>query len=229
MHGRHLFLLGIVLTRIAAADAAPTEEVIAARFITTTCAQPCVTPKAGDWYLWRGENRVEVRAASGEVGEIWRRDGQGRVNFVFVEPGRKRGIEYNTTDLRMIGHKRPWERLAGIVSPMDLEKLAPAGETEVLGHKARRYAGKLGKRAMEVVWLPDLQLAARVSVTDPDRQVTTELKAFLEGETPAAISDKALADFQLVDFADVGDMETNPSMTWLKQAMAAPGHEHHDH
>jgi len=82
---------------------------------------------------------------------------------------------------------------------------------------------------MEVVWLPDLQLAARVSVTDPDRQVTTELKAFLEGEAPAAISDKALADFQLVDFADVGDMETNPSMTWLKQAMAAPGHEHHDH
>lgn len=209
--------------------AAPKYEDIAARFNTTTCAVPCTAPQSSDWYMWRSENRVEVRAESGEVGEIWRRDNKGRVNFVYVEPANKRGIEYNASDLRIIGHKRPWDRLASIVPPAELEKLNPAGETEILGHTAQRYSGKLDQRTLEVIWIPDLQVAARVSVAYPDRQVTTELKGFLGKEDVASTSDDALAGYQLVDFSDLGDMETNESMAWLKQAAAAPGHEHHDH
>jgi hypothetical protein len=234
MKHHHVFSLGaaLALSSLAAvlpALAAPTYEDVAARFNTTTCALPCTAPQSGDWYLWRGENRVEVRAGSGEVGEIWRRDGKGRVDFVYVEPAHKRGIEYNASDLRIIGHTRSWDRLASLIPPAELEKLSPAGETEVLGHKAQRYSGKLGQRTLEVVWLPDLQIAARVSVTYPDRQVTTELKGFLGKDDIAATSDDALAAYQLVDFSDLGDMETKPSMAWVKEAVAAPGHEGHTH
>lgn len=209
--------------------AEPQYETIAARFNTTTCALPCTTPRSSDWYLWRGENRVEVRAGSGEIGEIWRRDGKGRINFVYVEPAHQRGIEYTETDLRIIGHQRSWDRLASLVPPKELETLSPVGETEIFGHKAQRFSGKLDERTLEVTWVPDLQLAARISVTYPDRQVTTELKGLLDQDGVTAISDDVLATYQLVDFADLGDMETKESMAWLKQAAAAPGHEHHDH
>ncbi len=212
------------------ASAAPPYEDVAARYVTTACAIPCDKPQDSNWYFWRGENRVEIRDASSEVGEIWRRDGKGRLNFIYVEPAHKRGIEYNATDLRIINQKRPWDRLAGIVSPAELKELSPAGETEVLGHKAQRYSGKLDKRTIEVVWEPDLQLAAKVINTYPDRRVTTELKSFLtKQDGVAATSDDQLADYELVDFADLGDMETNESMAWLKQATTAPGHETHEH
>jgi hypothetical protein len=213
------------------AGAAPTYADVAAHYSTTACAIPCVKPpQINDWYFWRSENRVEIRDATQDVGEIWRRDGKNRLSFVYVEPAHKRGIEYNTTDLRIIHHKRPWEQLASIVSPAELKKLSPAGETEVLGHKAQRYRGKIDQRTVEVVWVPDLQLATKVINTYPDRQVTTELKSFLSKQDGvAATSDDQLADYALVDFADLGDMETNASMAWLKQATAAPGHETHEH
>lgn len=223
-------LLGIACLVVGATAVAGTDyQAVAAKFSTSTCALPCAQPRNGDWYLWRAENRVEIRSGSGQIGEIWRRDDQGRVSFVYVEPAHKRGIAYNATDLRLIGNIRPWERLASIIDPAELEKLEPVGETEFLGHKAQRYKGNLGKRAVEVVWIPHLQLAAQVINTYPDHQVTTELQSFLTGqESAAAVSEADLVDYQLVDFADVGDMETNPSMAWLKQS-AAPGHEHHHH
>lgn len=223
-------LLGIAWLVVSAASSAGTDyEAVAAKFSTTTCALPCAQPRSGEWYLWRNDNRVEIRSGSGQIGEIWRRDDQGRISFLYVEPAHKRGIEYTAIDLRLIGNIRPWARLASIIDPAELEKLAPAGETEFLGHKAQRYQGKLDERRVEVVWIPRLQLAARVIHTYPDRQITIELQSFLTGqESDAALSEADLADYQLVDFADVGDMETNPSMAWLKQSVA-PGHEHHHH
>lgn len=218
----------LALTTLA--STAPKYEDVAARYVTTACAIPCDKPQNSSWYFWRGENRVEIRDGSSEVGEIWRRDGKGRLNFVYVEPAHRRGIEYNATDLRIIHHKRPWDRLASIVSPSELKKLSPAGDTEVLGHQAQRYRGKIDQRTVEVVWVPDLQLAAKVINTYPDRQVTTELKSFLtQQDGVMATSDDQLAEYELVDFADLGDMETNASMAWLKQATAAPGHETHEH
>lgn len=203
---------------------------VAARYVTTTCAIPCEQPQQGQWYFWRGENRVEIRDGSSDVGEIWRRDAKGRQSFVYLEPTHKRGIEYNASDLRIINHTRPWDRLASIVAPDELKKLALVGETNVLGHKAQRYSGKMDKRTVEVVWVPALQLATKVVNTYADRQVTTELQSFLTPrDTVTATSDDQLASYTLVDFSDLGDMETNESMAWLKHATAAPGHDTHEH
>lgn len=214
----------------ASADAAPQYADVAAHYVTTTCANPCLQSRDSTWYFWRGENRVEIRDGSSAVGEIWRRDGKGRLSFVYVEPAHQRGIEYNATDLRIINHRRSWDQLASIVSPAELKRLKPAGATEVLGHTAQLYRGTIDNRMVEVVWVPDLQLATKITNTYPDRQVTTELKSFLTPKDGmAATSDDQLANYALVDFADLGDMETNASMAWLKQATTAPGHETHEH
>lgn len=212
------------------ASAAPQYVDVAARYSTTSCTTPCEKPQGSDWYFWRGENRVEIRNATQDVGEIWRRDGKKRLSFVYVEPAHKRGIEYNDTDLRMINHKRSWDRLASIVSSTEIEKLRLVDEPEIMGHKAKRYSGKIDNRTVEVVWIPDLQLTAKVMNTYPDRQVTTELKSFLTRQDDVvATSDDQLSNYALVDFADLGDMETKESMAWLKQATMAPGHEVHEH
>jgi hypothetical protein len=62
------------------AGAAPTYADIAAHYSTTACAIPCVKPpQINNWYFWRSENRVEIRDATQDVGEIWRRDGKNRL------------------------------------------------------------------------------------------------------------------------------------------------------
>jgi hypothetical protein len=230
MFGAGLLFAFSTLALPTLVSAAPQYEDVAARYVTTVCAIPCEKSQDSSWYFWRGENRVEIRDGASDVGEIWRRDGKGRLNFVYVEPAHKRGIEYNASDLRIINHTRPWDRLASIVSPAELKKLSLAGETQVLGHKALRYRGKIDQRTVEVVWVPALQLASKVTNTYPGRQVTTELKSFLtKQEGVTATSDDQLGKYALVDFSDLGDMETNESMAWLKQATTAPGHETHEH
>jgi hypothetical protein len=212
------------------ASSAPQYVDVAARFSTSTCTLPCEKPHVSDWYFWRSQNRVEIRDVTQDVGEIWRRDSKNRLSFIYIEPTHKRGIEYNDTDLRMINHKRSWDRLATIVSPAEMEKLSLSSETELFGHKAQRYSGKIDNRTVEVVWVPDIQMTVKVMNTYPDRQETTELKSFLtKQDGVAATSDNQLSDYALVDFADLGDMETKESMAWLKQAAMAPGNETHEH
>jgi hypothetical protein len=145
-----------------------------------------------------------------------------------LKPAHRRGIEYTPADLDKIQHRRPWEVLSGIVSPALLAKLALARETKVMGHEAKVFKGRQGDKQLEVVWLPGLQLAAKVTVTVGNRRSVSELRGFLvDTDAPSATIDAQLADYQLVDFADIGDMETSPAAVWLRQA-AAPGHKHHE-
>lgn len=210
------------------AYAAPATPDISAEFVSTTCANPCKTPQTRDWFFWRAPNRVEIRDASGALGELWTRDNKGQLSYTYLEPANKRGIEYNPTDLKIIGQQRNWERLASLVSPQYLEKLKPVGKTEVLGYQATLYEGKIKNSKTEVTWIPALALAARIAQTDADQTTVSELKS-LRGTPLPATSEATLATYHLIDFADVGDNETSPGMTWLKHATNAPGHEFHEH
>lgn len=223
-------LAGSVGATPSATPPAVTSDPLAARFTTSSCTLPCDQPASRDWYLWRAPDRVEIRTASGEVGEIWRRDDSGRIRFVYVEPVHKRGIEYTPADLRIIHHGRSWERLASIVAPAELAQLAPGPALRYLGHPAQRYSGKIGARTLDVVWLPEQQLAAEVTQVERGREVKTVLVSLEPAAIAAApLTEEALADFQLVDFSDIGDMETNTSMAWLKTVTVAPGHAPHEH
>lgn len=229
MFHRTFVFIGLLFTLNGTVQGAAGAPDVAARFSTSSCAIPCQTPQSREWYFWRGQDRVEIRDSTNQRGELWRRDPSGRLSFTYLEPAQGRGIEYDPTDLKLIQFARPWAQLASIVSPAELEKLTPSGETEYLGRPAILYKGQSGTRQTIVTWLPQLQLAAKVENLYPDRRTVTELQAFLtEKDGVAATTEAQLRGFQLVDFADVGDMETDASMAWVKQS-AAPGHESHHH
>lgn len=225
-----VFFLVMLSAQAFATPATPATPDISAEFVSTTCTNPCKTPQIRDWFFWRGQNRVEIRDASGALGELWTRDSKGRLSYIYLEPANKRGIEYNPTDLKIIGQQRNWDRLASLVSPQYLEKLKPVGKTEVLGYQATIYEGKIKDSKTAVTWIPALALAARIAQTDADQTTISELKNIHIKNAPlSATSEAELATYQLVDFADVGDNETSPGMMWLKHATNAPGHEFHEH
>jgi hypothetical protein len=229
MFHRILVFIGLLFTLNDSVLGAVAMADVAVRYHSSVCAIPCQTPQSRDWFFWRGQNRIEVRDASGKLGELWRRDASGGVSYLYLEPADKRGIEYSLVDLKLVHRARPWEQLASFVSPAELGTLSPSGRTEYLGRQAVLYKGKKDNRQTVITWLPELQLAARVEYVYPDRRVVTELKSFLtEQDGVVATSDAVLSRYEIVDFADVGDNETNESMAWLRHS-AAPGHESHRH
>lgn len=230
-HMRYGLLMAACLLGMQQADvqAATGTASVAARFTTSTCGNPCDSSRSRQWYFWRGQDRVEIRNVAGSVGEIWKRDPQGRVSFIYLEPAQRRGIEYTPNELNFVHNQHPWEQLASLVSPQALEKLTPSGDAQFLGLPAKLYKGQLAGKQVEVTWLPELQLAARLENIHPDGRTVTELQAFLnDGDKAKAITDRQLQEFLLVDYADVGDLEGDTAMDWLKHSLA-PGHESHHH
>lgn len=209
----------------------PTLPALAARFETALCALPCKDPKSRQWYLLRDARAIELRDDSAVYSELWRRYDDGRIDYVYLMHDERRGIEYSPADLDVIGRRPDWERIGALLSPQDLAQLTAGAKGRHDGLETQRYTGTLRKAAVDVIWIPELALPASLEYRYPDRMITVRLLQRYPGKAPVALTDsKTLAHYQLVDYADVGDMEEDPqAQRWIRKAVAAPGHQHHEH
>lgn len=215
---------GAVQTGAAAAPLPP----LAARFETVHCALPCKKPVARRWTLARDAQAVELRGEGAPYSELWRRLAGGRVGYAFLMHDERRAIEYSPVDLEMIGRAPDWERLGALLSPRDLARLERGAKGRHGAYATRRYAGTLGGAKVEAQWITTLGLPAKLTYRYPGHTVTVRLLALDAGAPPAPGA--ALAAYELVDYADIGDMEGDPQAeAWIRKAAAAPGHAHPGH
>lgn len=204
---------------------------VAAHFETTHCAIPCKKPVSRQWHLLRDGQTIELRGDGAPFSELWRRLGDGRIDYVYVMHDERRAIEYSPVDLTLIGREPDWARIGALLSPADLERLKRGAAGRHAGLATRRYTGTLGSAKIDVAWIPDLALPARLQYRYPDQTVTIRLLRRHAGAPPVAPTTAAtLAGYQLVDYADIGDMEEDAqAQTWIRKAAAAPGHLHQGH
>ncbi|WP_059750803.1 hypothetical protein [Thiobacillus denitrificans] len=235
---RHAILLLLLLccgpARAAAVSPtlAPTAPpAVAARFETTHCAIPCKKPISRQWHLLRDSQTIELRGDGAPFSELWRRLGDGRADYVYVMHDERRAIEYSPVDLVLIGRQPDWTRIGALLSPADLERLKRGAAGRHAGLATRRYTGTLGPARIDVAWIPNLALPARLQYRYPDQTVTIRLLRRYEGASPVASTTAGtLAGYQLVDYADIGDMEEDAqAQAWIRKAAAAPGHLHQGH
>lgn len=213
------------------AEASVALPAVTAHFETTQCAIPCKKPVSKRWYLLRDSRTLELRGEGAPFSEVWRRLADGRIDYVYVMHDERRAIEYSPVDLALIGRQPDWARIGALVSPADLERLKRGAAGRHAGLTTRRYTGTLGPARVDVAWIPDLSLPARLQYRYPGQTVTIRLLRRHLGEPPVApTTADTLAGYQLVDYADIGDMEEDAqAQAWIRKAAAAPGHLHQGH
>lgn len=137
----------------------------------------------------------------------------------------RRAIEYSPVDLEMLGRAPDWERVGALLSPRDLARLERGAKGRHGAHATQRYAGTLGGAKLEAQWISALGLPAKLTYRYPGHTVTVRLLAL--DTSAASAPGAALAGYDLIDYADVGDMEGDPQAdAWIRKATAAPGHRH---
>lgn len=208
---------------------APAWLPLAASFRTTQCSLPCSEEKSASWQMRRDQGAIELRGTGSPFSEMWRRSGDGRIDYVFLMHDEKRSIDYNPVDLKLADKTPHWERLGSLIAAADLDRLEPGEHGQRFGYATRSYRGELNGARVDVVWIPQLGLPASLQTTRDAQRVSIELLSIeATGTLPDAIA--VPRDYQRVDYADLGDMEEDPqAQVWIRKAALAPGHQHHAH
>ena len=225
-------------------------DVVNARYETVQCASPCKVEDAKhvQWWLMRDTNQVEIRNLyqNGEPAHhssLWQKMPAGQMHYVYLMHDERRAIDYADVDLKLLSIKTDeqfWQLKSQLVTDSELASLQKVDVTSATqyGYPVEKYEGTLGNGIRsEVWWIPALKLPYKVAYTYPQHTVNIELQSLQPAakstqavEVAPGTSLTALTNYQHVDYADLGDMEHNPSeMQWLAKAHGAPGLQAHSH
>lgn len=177
------------------------------------------------WRLWRSQDIVETRSADGAEGELWKRMAGGGMEYTQLYHARRQAVVHYPGDLRATGDAKSWNTLNTVIDARQLSRLTHKGQVKVLGRKAEKYSGVLDGIKTEVWWLPKQQLPALVRKTSGGQHVELRLRELrpLARAALQSTSDEQLADYRVIDFADLGDMEYD---AFVKSIQAGKGHRH---
>lgn len=239
-----LFALGllIVLTacsHVPAKHAANTQIIdltsanlpaVAAEFVTTRTgeehkehehAEHQALPAEVSWRFWRDSRQITIERPQLGVGELWQLDGQELIHRKLCHQDR-RAIEYQAGDLHMLSITPSWQKLALLLDNQLLGKLT-ADEIEWTdGIPTREYRGKVADTEWHVVMRLDVALPALIERQYGEFSERTELLQTYS-LTAAPWQPTPIDGYDVIDFADLGDKESDP---FVIKVQAQMGHAH---
>lgn len=159
--------------------------------------------------LWRQGTQVAIRYPDRHITELWQQTPNGRLMLVRYFDEYQRGIEYQPVE---IGGNQDWSVKRQLVSDellarMDKEKTTGAGcEMQTV------YRLQDKGRTLAVNWLPGQSLLQSLEISESSSRGSVQWTLEKTIEENQQVSDvfNTLADFQITDYTDVGDMEDDP-------------------
>lgn len=178
-----------------------------------------------EWYLWRDADAVETADLATGQNNIWERQGKDDYSYRRVFHRDQRVVEYMPGEIRTRNAQPDWVKLASVVSPELLATLKRGSSKIQFGQKSVRYSGTLNGQKIDLWWLEQAQLPARLQIVGPQQRMELSLKE-IHAEAPAAwprATDERIASYGKIDAADFGDMESDP---FVARVMQQDGHHH---
>jgi hypothetical protein len=219
--------VGCVATRgpsvAEAAEAAPPPGLVAEFRSEQFAAGAKVPAQATSWRIWRESGRVWRESPDLQVAELWQLDGSVifHTRYFIAE---RRGIEFQPDDLAMIEKQHGWAQIAQLVPPEILRTL-PVTESGVRdGHNWRRYQGEYESVRWDVTWREDLRLPVVMEREAAGRRERLVLVGIWQAGA-APWSPTPVTDYQVLEFADLGDNERDPFVQRV-QGQLGLVHEH---
>lgn len=207
---------------------------LSAEFETIECARPCKKPTNNSWWMWRTPSQVELKKANSSNSELWTWE-NGNANYQFLMHDEKKVIEYSQVDLKMLSFdtdNTKWQAVTSLVSQKDLANMKKIGlKKQYKGLTLTQYNGKINGIKTHIVWIAALQIPLQMTYVYPKHQVTINLlNQDVQISDVKATSERALLNYQHIDYADIGDMEHSAeAKMWLSKAEEAPGINAHHH
>lgn len=161
------------------------------------------------WNLRREADRVEYRYPAKGYVEIWERTRGGEIALSGVFTELRRIVNYTSGDLRALGRYPEWAMVGSLIDPAALGRLEHSGGGTVLGRQAQRFIGRVGDEDIEILWLEDNALPALIRQVGPAGERRLRL-LHLDSLAAGSEGRQETAGYERIDFADMGDNESDP-------------------
>lgn len=167
------------------------------------------TKRVQNWQYIRQADKVIFYYPQRNIAEQWSKDRHQKVIFERWFVSAKRVIQYNNSDLKSINNDKHWSDVGHVLQPEALKTLKKTGDSKYACWAQENYSGKQGGATVHVEWLPQLQLLKKITLTQNKQSKTIQLER-LEALGAANTMLKARETYDEMDFADIGDNETDP-------------------
>jgi hypothetical protein len=212
----------------ARADNAPAVGLVAAT-LPAICAEYRMTStgrRDETLTLLRSERLIEHRFAAQKRLELWERDARGQLGHAKVFPLDNRLVRYVPGDLRALGVAPSWHELATLVQADFKDKFQRKPGTERFAQEqAQLYERRADGERTRLFWLERLSLPLELERQKPGQRVSLKLVSVKPGNTDACAATPTRGLTEL-DFADLGDRESDP---WVRRFIASFGQGTHRH
>ena len=169
------------------------------------------------WKFWRNENRIETRNLNDNSGEIWTKSIDGKIEYERIFHDQKQVIDYRDSDLMAIGETPNWFAMATLLNPIMTATLLSDNEESAFGQTAVHYKNN----DVEITWLTESQIPAMIQRDEKGHSLTTKIVS-MKIDAPLKTT-----DYRHIDFADIGDKESDPFIQSILSKLK--GSHHHEH
>ncbi|AQT60459.1 hypothetical protein B0D95_10415 [Cellvibrio sp. PSBB023] len=192
---------------------------LAAEFVTTISSDTIVNRAR----LVRSASAVEWFYLANNTGERWTKTTNDLWFYSKIFHADRQVIEYSPIDLNLLGIHQQWQVFA--INPDILRVLTPIKyASDFHGWKSVLYAGEVNGVFYEVLWLPQISLAARVTTILGKQKTTTEVaRLYVNENAPFSLNDTKR--YRTIEYTDLGDMERDPFVLKIQHEMF----DHHGH
>ncbi len=174
------------------------------------------------WRFWRNSQQITIERPQLGMGELWQRDGHSIIHRKLYHAD-QHAIEFQDDDLKMLEAAPSWQKLALLLDQKLLAQLS-AGDLEWTdGYPTREYQGKVADTEWHIVMRMDLGVPKLI---ERQRNGFAERTQLLQAYALSAApwQPTPTTDYDVIDFADLGDKEYDP---FVIKAQAQMGHDHH--
>ncbi|MEG3766864.1 hypothetical protein [Alteromonas sp. 14N.309.X.WAT.G.H12] len=163
--------------------------------------------------LWRKPNVVAHQYPDAHITQVWEHVHQ-RVKSTRFFDAYSRGIEYQPGDKVDGRVDNDWDYRNQLLTPAFLATLSLQKTTGSGCNQQAVYTNGATENAIQLVWLPQLQLISSLSMDNNDKEKTTWTLVSLEHNQSDITAFFAQRNgYQTTDYADIGDDHTDPFLT----------------
>ncbi|GAB5451631.1 MAG: hypothetical protein Hals2KO_19590 [Halioglobus sp.] len=201
--------LALATASATAADCAINPDRLGAIYVTGILDAAGNSSKPRQLELWRDGPRVLRVNPENNVAELWA-NAANKLYLTRYFDGHERGIEYHPGDIDSDLDKAHWQQIRQILPDSKLGSMQLIGESGSGCDKVQIYEANLEGTKLRVKWLPATNLVKEIQRSDDSQTTLWSLREVIGDGAEIAAAFAGRDDYQLIDYADIGDNESDP-------------------
>lgn len=166
--------------------------------------------KISTFSLWRQQNRVAIQHHKQGVTELWERLPNQQIRLIRAFDHYQRAIEYQPNEVKLRNAEVTWQKKYQILPNAFLKRMTLRGSQGTGCQLTLYYRYQHQHVTADIAWLKSWQLPSKQTIKrGRDTETITLIEKVLGSKKVNAVF-SALDDYDMMDYADIGDNESDP-------------------